>query len=61
EYLRRKFEKVRKAGLDNLMLAVSERLKVSRDDLGGVLGPVVWFKGQLEPKAVLGVLGEMGL
>ncbi|RIH90951.1 hypothetical protein Mterra_00029 [Calidithermus terrae] len=60
EYLRRKFEKVRKAGLDNLVLAVSERLKVSRDDLEGILGPVVWFKGQLEPKAVLGVLEEMG-
>ncbi|MDX2004814.1 MAG: DUF790 family protein [Meiothermus sp.] len=59
EYLRRKFDKVRRAGMTNLILAVSDRLKVGEGELEGVAGPVVRFKGQLEPKAVLGVLEEM--
>lgn len=56
DYLRRKLDKVRRAGMRNLILAVSDRLKVGQEDLGSVPGPVVRFKGQLEPRAVLGVL-----
>lgn len=56
DYLRRKLDKVRRAGMRNLILAVSDRLKVGEEDLGTVPGPVVRFKGQLEPKAVLGAL-----
>ena len=56
EYLKRKFDKVRRAGMQNLILAVSDRLKVGEGELESVPGPVVRFKGQLEPKAVLGVL-----
>jgi len=56
QYLARKFDKVRRAGMHNLILAVSDRLKVGEGELQSVPGPVVMFKGQLEPKAVLGAL-----
>ncbi len=56
DYLKRKFEKVRRAGMHNLILAVSDRLKVGEGELESVPGPVVMFKGQLDPKAVAGVL-----
>lgn len=59
DYLRRKFDKVRRAGMQNLILAVSERLKVGEGELESVPGPVVKFKGQLEPKAVLGALEQI--
>lgn len=53
DYLRRKFDKVRRAGRTDLILAVSDRLNVSDEHLQGVPGPVVFFKGKVEPKAVL--------
>jgi predicted nuclease of restriction endonuclease-like RecB superfamily len=58
EYLRKKFAQVRRAGRDDLLLAVSERLNleragIRRDDLPA---QVVWFKDRLLPKAVLAVL-----
>jgi uncharacterized protein len=56
DYLRRKFDKVRRAGLENLILAVSDRLNVSDEHLAGVNSPIVHFKGKLEPKALLSVL-----
>lgn len=52
DYLRRKLEKIRKSGLDNLILAVSERLNVGRERLEGLPGRVIFFKGQLKPEAV---------
>ena len=58
EYLRKKFAQVRRAGREDVILAVSERLNleragVRRDDLPA---RVVWFKDRLLPKAVLDVL-----
>jgi len=53
EYLKRKLEKVRGAGLDNLIVAVSERLNLSKEKLEGLPAKVVFFKGQLKPEAVL--------
>lgn len=53
DYLKRKFDKARKAGMKNLLLAVSERLNVTDEHLEGLSGPVIFFKGKLEPKAVL--------
>ncbi len=55
EYLRKKFALVRRAGRRDIVLAVSERLNldaagVNLDDLADRL---VWFKGKLEPRAVL--------
>jgi uncharacterized protein len=52
DYLKRKFEKVRRAGLPNLILAVSERLKVGDGALEGLPRPVVFFKGKLDPGKV---------
>ena len=58
EYLRKKFAQVRRAGRQDLILAVSERLNleragVRRDDLPA---RVVWFKDRVLPQAVLAAL-----
>jgi len=44
EYLDDKLEKVRKADRDNLILAVSENLECSGEDLEGFSDRVLWFK-----------------
>lgn len=59
DYLERKIRKVLKADLKNLILAVSERLNVGEEKLERVPGPVIFFKGKLEPKAVLGALEKI--
>jgi predicted nuclease of restriction endonuclease-like RecB superfamily len=56
DYLRRKLEKVRRAGMHNLILAVSERLNVGEEDLKDIPGPVLFFKGKLEPGKVLEII-----
>jgi predicted nuclease of restriction endonuclease-like RecB superfamily len=61
DYLKRKFEKVRRAGLPNLILAVSEQLKVGEGDLESLPGPVVFFKGKLDPGRVLEVAEGLGI
>lgn len=53
DYLRRKLDKVRRAAMDNLILAVSDRLNVGDDDVRDLPGPVLFFKGKLEPRQVL--------
>jgi predicted nuclease of restriction endonuclease-like RecB superfamily len=60
DYLKRKLKKVRRAGLLNLILAVSERLKVGKGDLEGLPRPVVFFKGKLDPRKVLEVTESLG-
>ncbi|MEF2278437.1 DUF790 family protein [Deinococcus sp. YIM 134068] len=57
EYLRRKFEGLRRSGRADVIVCVSERLNLERagvdpSDFGDRL---VWFKGILNPKDVLGV------
>lgn len=56
DYLRRKLDKLRRAAMPDLILAVSDRLNVGADDLDTLPGPVVFFKGKLEPRHVLAVL-----
>lgn len=58
DYLRKKFSQVRQAENTNLVLAVSERLNLEKAGvrLQDVPVPIVWFKGKLDPQAVLGVL-----
>jgi hypothetical protein len=60
EYLQKKFAQVRKAGRDDLILAISERLNLEKAGVKFEDTPakLVWFKDQLLPKAVLAVLGE---
>ena len=55
DYLRKKFALLRKAGRRDIVLAVSERLNleaagVNIEDFGD---RIVWFKGKLDPKAIL--------
>ncbi len=58
EYLRKKFSQVRRAGRDDLILAVSERLNLEKAgvELRDLPARVVWFKDRVQPKAVLEVL-----
>jgi predicted nuclease of restriction endonuclease-like RecB superfamily len=60
EYLRRKFYQVRRAQVDNLILAISERLNLDQAGVNfqNVPAKLVWFKDKLSPKAVLAVLAE---
>ncbi len=59
DYLRRKLDKLRRAAMPNLIVAVSERLNVGADDFRNVPGPVLFFKGKLEPRAVLECLERL--
>jgi predicted nuclease of restriction endonuclease-like RecB superfamily len=60
EYLRKKFAQVRRAGRDDLILAISERLNLERAGVKTADLParVVWFKDRVLPKAVLEVLED---
>lgn len=55
EYLRKKFALLRRAGRADIVLAVSERLNLDAAgvDTSDFADRIVWFKGKLEPKAVL--------
>ncbi len=58
EYLQKKFSQVRRAGRDDLILAISERLNLEKAGikLNDVPAKIVWFKDKLLPKAVLAVM-----
>lgn len=58
EYLRKKFAQVRRAGRQDLILAVSERLNLERAGVKreDIPARVVWFKDRVLPQAVLDVL-----
>ncbi|MCP5196775.1 MAG: DUF790 family protein [Gammaproteobacteria bacterium] len=56
DYLRRKLDKLRRAAMPNLLVAVSERLNAGADDFRDIPGPVIFFKGKLDPRQVLAVL-----
>ncbi len=58
EYLQKKFSQVRRAGCDNLILAISERLNLEKAGvkLNDVPARIIWFKDKLLPKAVLAVM-----
>jgi len=63
EYLRKKFAQVRRAGRQDVILAVSERLNLERAGVRHADLParVVWFKDRLLPQAVLAVLEGSGV
>jgi predicted nuclease of restriction endonuclease-like RecB superfamily len=58
EYLRKKFSQVRQSDVDNLILAISERLNLEKSGIKmeNVPAKVIWFKDKLSPKSVLEVL-----
>ncbi len=56
DYLRRKLDKLRRAAMPDLIVAVSERLNVGAEDFRDIPGPAIFFKGKLEPRRVLAAL-----
>uniref|UniRef100_B8HR00 DUF790 family protein n=1 Tax=Cyanothece sp. (strain PCC 7425 / ATCC 29141) TaxID=395961 RepID=B8HR00_CYAP4 len=58
DYLRKKFYQVRQANRSDLILAISDRLNLEKAGVNftDLPVPIVWFKDQLTPKAVLAVL-----
>jgi uncharacterized protein len=58
DYLKKKFAQVRKAGRDDLILAISERLNLEGAGIKTETVPakIVWFKGKVIPKDVLALL-----
>jgi uncharacterized protein len=58
EYLQKKFSQVRRAGRDDLILAISERLNLEKAGvkLNDVPARIIWFKDKLLPKSVLAVM-----
>ena len=58
EYLKKKFYQGRNSDVDNLILAVSERLNLEKAGVNFNDTParLVWFKGKLNPKDILSIL-----
>lgn len=58
EYLQKKFRQVQQADVNNLILAISERLNLAKAGVNPqtIPVPVVWFKEKLNPKDILDLL-----
>ncbi len=61
DYLKRKFNKIRRAGLHNLVIAVSSTLNVSKEDFHDLPGSFFFFKTSIDPKEVLTRLEKVAL
>jgi len=59
DYIERKLTKLKRAGLQNLVIAVSEDLNVSESDFKGIPGSVFFFKTAIDPKEVLSRLEQV--
>jgi uncharacterized protein len=61
DYLRRKFEKLRRSNRRDIVIAVSQKLNIGESgaNLEGLEDQIVWFKGALDPKAVLEVADRL--
>jgi uncharacterized protein len=55
DYLRRKFDKLRRSNRRDIVIAVSQKLNIGESgaNLDGLEDQIVWFKGGLDPKTVL--------
>jgi uncharacterized protein len=55
DYLRRKFDKLRRSNRRDIVIAVSQKLNIGESgaNLEGLEDQIVWFKGALDPKVVL--------
>jgi uncharacterized protein len=55
DYLRRKFDKLRRSNRSDIVIAVSQKLNIGESgaNLEGLEDQIVWFKGALDPKTVL--------
>ncbi|NJL82787.1 MAG: DUF790 family protein [Chloroflexaceae bacterium] len=58
EYLQKKFAQVRRAEVNHLILAISERLNLEKAGINyqDIPARVIWFKDKLSPKAVLDLI-----
>jgi Uncharacterized conserved protein len=61
DYLKRKLDKLKRAGLQNLIVAVSENLNASREDFEEVPGSVFFFKTSIDPKEIVRRLEEVAV
>ena len=61
DYLKRKIDKLRRAGLNNLVVAVSSTLKVSEEDFKEVPGSVFFFKTAIDAREVLQRIEEVAV
>lgn len=61
DYLKRKLGKIRRAGLRNLIIAVSENLNASEGNFRDIPGSVFFFKTSIDPKEVLKRLEEVAV
>jgi uncharacterized protein len=61
DYLRRKFEKLLRSNRRDIVIAVSQKLNIGESgaNLEGLEDQIVWFKGALDPKAVLEVADRL--
>ena len=53
DYLRKKLDKLRRAGLPNMVIAVSEKLNCSADDFVDIPGEVIFFKNRINVNEVI--------
>lgn len=60
EYLRKKLDKIRRAGREDLIIAVSSNLNVDRTDVKDVPGHLFFFKTRIDPRDVIQRLDRMG-
>jgi predicted nuclease of restriction endonuclease-like RecB superfamily len=58
EYLQKKFYQVQNSDVDNLILAISERLNLEKAGVKftDTRAKIVWFKNKLNPTTILNLL-----
>ncbi len=58
EYLKKKFAQVAKSGINNMILAISNRLNLEKAGVKveNVMADIIWFKEKILPKDVLAIL-----
>jgi predicted nuclease of restriction endonuclease-like RecB superfamily len=61
DYLKRKIDKLQRAGLEHLIVAVSANLKVNEEDFRDVPGSIFFFKTSINPKEVLKRLEKVAI
>lgn len=61
DYLKRKIDKLQRAGLEHLIVAVSANLKVNEEDFKHVPGSVFFFKTAIKPQEVLKRLEQVAV
>lgn len=59
DYLQRKLDKIRRAGLDNLIIAVSATLNTTKEEWEDLPGSAFFFKTVINPKDVLARLEQI--